>query len=135
MDHLDTAIADWGSSLGLPSLALDDRGCATVMIGEGNWILQAIDNRRALMLAHTIDVPFCTAQQLETALVACHAHMQPAHHPSTLRLGTRGRGASTQWVGCLRLDTPDSRTLASGVATLLQWLEQCARDAQVTGRH
>lgn len=135
MAHLDLAIADFGSSLGLPTLALDDRGSATLKIGEALWTLQAVDDGEALLLVHTIDAPFCTAAQLASALVACHAHLQPAHPPGTLRIGTRGRGASAQWVGCLRLTAPDGRALARGIDTLLEWLDQCAREAQVAGRH
>lgn len=136
MGHLHQAVADFGLSLGLPTLALDTHGGATLKIGDGQWSLHAVDDGQALLLVHTMDVPFCTAEQLASALAACHAHLQPAHPVGTLRLGARGRGASTQWVGCLRLNTPtDGHALTRGVDTVLQWLNQCAHETHVAGRH
>ncbi|MEK7346564.1 MAG: hypothetical protein AAB176_12820 [Pseudomonadota bacterium] len=136
MNRLDLAIADWGLSMGLPSLALDDQGCATLKIGDGMWTLQTVEEGQGLLLAHTMDVPFGTAQQMESALMACHAHMQPAHAPGTFRLGLSGRGAATQWSGCLRLTMPtDHRALAQGMDALIQWMADVARAAQVAGRH
>ena len=136
MERWNLAVTDFGVSMGLPTLALDDRGCATLKIGEELWTMQAVDDGQSLLLVHTIGVPFCTAAQLESALIACHAHMQPAHAPGTLRLGANGQGAAAQWSGCLRLTTTtSSQALAQGIGTLRQWLAECARAAKVAGSY
>ena len=136
MNSLDMAIAEWGASMGLPSLTLNDRGFATLKIGDGMWTVQAEDAGQALLMIHTIDVPYGTAQQMELALMACHAHMQPAHPPGRFRLGLSGRGAACQWSGCLRLSLPvDQRALAQGLDALVQWMTDITRAAQISGKH
>lgn len=136
MADLNFAVADFGRSMGLPGLALDAQGSASLKIGDALWSLQSADDDEALLVACTLDTPFSTAAQIESALRACHAHLQPAHAPGTLRLGTRGRGASAQWVGSLRLNAPaDGQAIARGLDLLLHWMQQRVRDAGVAGSH
>ena len=136
MADLNFAVADFGRAMGLPSLALDAQGSASLKIGDALWTLQSINEGEALLVAHVLDTPFSTAAQIESALRACHAHMQPAHAPGSLRLGTRGRGATAQWVGSLRLAAPaDGQAIARGLDDLLQWMHQRMRDAGVAGSH
>jgi Tir chaperone protein (CesT) family len=136
MADVNLAVADFGQTLGLPSLALDTQGCANLKIGDALWTLQSINDGEALLVVHTMDAPFSTASQIESALQACHAHMQPMHAPGMLRLGTRGRGAAAQWVGSLRLHAPaDGQAIARALDDLLQWMRQRRHDAGLTGNH